>query len=236
MTEYVLMPYEDYKNACDIIRSKTGTKELVKSGEFVKKLNSIQNVDVSGVTATANDVLNGKIIVTSNGSPAEGDIPNIGSQTGNISAKAGTVTISKGYHNGTGKIGISSTEQAKIIPGNIVENISILGVTGAVSPWLKISGTVSVSGSSSVTATISNSLIKSTSKISVFVLYSSSSKCVAYAIKHSTSTSVKAWEPQTTYYVNPTATTSISNGSLKITISSSSFTTGTYNYILYMII
>lgn len=53
-----------------------------------------------------------------------------GAVTGTISTKTGTYTIQAGYHNGSGKVSISSTEQAKIIAGNIKNGVSILGVTG----------------------------------------------------------------------------------------------------------
>ena len=42
------------------------------------------------------------------------------------------MTINAGYHNGSGKVSISSTEQAKIIASNIKKGVSILGVTGTV--------------------------------------------------------------------------------------------------------
>lgn len=38
-----------------------------------------------------------------------------------------------GYHDGSGKVGIDATEQAKIIPENIREGITILGVEGTMS-------------------------------------------------------------------------------------------------------
>lgn len=49
---------------------------------------------------------------------------------GSISTKSGSVTIPAGYYDGTGSVTISSTEQGKIIPDNIKQGISILGVTG----------------------------------------------------------------------------------------------------------
>ena len=56
-----------------------------------------------------------------------------GAVTGTISTKAGQYTIPQGYHDGSGKVGISSTEQAKIIASNIKSGIKILGVTGTYS-------------------------------------------------------------------------------------------------------
>lgn len=53
--------------------------------------------------------------------------------TGTIATKAGEYTVPAGYHNGGGKVGISSTEQAKIIAGNIKAGVTILGVEGSYS-------------------------------------------------------------------------------------------------------
>ena len=58
---------------------------------------------------------------------------NRGAVTGTIATKAGTYTVPSGYHNGSGTVGISATEQAKIIAGNIKAGVSILGVTGTYS-------------------------------------------------------------------------------------------------------
>lgn len=42
-------------------------------------------------------------------------------------------TVPQGYHDGSGKVSIAAAEQEKIIPANIRENITILGVTGTMS-------------------------------------------------------------------------------------------------------
>ena len=62
-----------------------------------------------------------------------GTMANKGSVTGTISSKSGTYTIPQGYHDGGGKVGISTAEQAKIIAGNIKSGVEILGVTGSYS-------------------------------------------------------------------------------------------------------
>lgn len=67
------------------------------------------------------------------GSKVTGTMPNNGAVTGTISTKAGQYTVPQGYHDGSGKVGISSAEQAKIIPGNIRQGITILGVNGSMS-------------------------------------------------------------------------------------------------------
>lgn len=87
------------------------------------------DVDSSDCTATVAEVLNTKTFAKG-GSVLTGTMPNRGAVTGTISTKDGQYTIQQGYHDGSGKVGISSTEQAKIIAGNIKAGIQILGVTG----------------------------------------------------------------------------------------------------------
>lgn len=57
-------------------------------------------------------------------------MPNRGSAGGSITTKTQEVTIQQGYHDGSGKVSIDATEQAKIIAANIKAGIQILGVTG----------------------------------------------------------------------------------------------------------
>lgn len=90
------------------------------------------DADTSDATATAAEILATKTAYK-NGAKLTGTMPNVGAQNGSISTKAQQVSISQGYHDGSGKISISSTEQAKIIADNIREGITILGVTGTMS-------------------------------------------------------------------------------------------------------
>lgn len=90
------------------------------------------DVDSSDCTAVVAEVLAGETFAKG-GSVLTGTMPNRGSVTGTISTKAGEYTIQNGYHDGSGKVSISSTEQAKIIAGNIKSGVQILGVTGSYS-------------------------------------------------------------------------------------------------------
>lgn len=90
------------------------------------------NADTSDGTATADEILATKTAYV-NGSKVTGAMPNRGAVTGTITTKAQQYTIQQGYHDGSGKVSISSSEQAKIIAGNIRQGVTILGVEGTMS-------------------------------------------------------------------------------------------------------
>ena len=102
-----------------------------KSGAAITGTNTYDS-DTSEDTAAVAEILTGKT-AHARGVQLTGTMPNNGSVMGTISTKAGEYTVPQGYHDGSGKVSIDSTEQAKIIAGNIKSGISILGVTGSYS-------------------------------------------------------------------------------------------------------
>ena len=55
MTEYVIMPKDDYQNACNSIRAKTGKTALIKSGDMASEIDSLpgkNTLTTASMTAT----------------------------------------------------------------------------------------------------------------------------------------------------------------------------------------
>lgn len=90
------------------------------------------NADTTDGTATDAEILTGKIAYVK-GNRITGKMANNGAVNGTISTKEGTYTIPQGYHDGSGTVGIASTEQSKLVGDNIRQGITILGVPGTMS-------------------------------------------------------------------------------------------------------
>ena len=90
------------------------------------------DANTQDATAVAAEILSGKTAYNK-GNKITGNMKNNGAVSGTISTKAGAYTVPQGYHDGSGKVQIDSTEQAKITPENIRQGVSILGVTGTMS-------------------------------------------------------------------------------------------------------
>lgn len=84
-------------------------------------------------TVKVAEMLDGKTAYA-RGARLTGTMPNNGAVSLTISTVGGEASIAQGYHDGSGKVSILATEQAKIIASNIKEGITILGVTGTLSP------------------------------------------------------------------------------------------------------
>lgn len=95
--------------------------------------NCTYDSDTQDATAQDSEILSGKVAYV-RGTRLQGKMKNNGSVVGKISTKTGAYTVPQGYHDGSGKVQIDANEQAKIIPSNIREGVTILGVSGEMSP------------------------------------------------------------------------------------------------------
>lgn len=101
-------------------------------------------MDITDTTASASDVLSGKIFYGADGSRLEGSIDNItmthatlAETTDPTYALTGVTDVIKipvGYNTNTRHAGISSTDKKKLIATNIKSGVTILGVEGSYEP------------------------------------------------------------------------------------------------------
>ena len=90
-------------------------------------------VDLRNDTVSVDKLLKGVTAHDKTGVKITGTMPNNGAVSGSIATKDGQYTVPQGFHDGSGKVGIASTEKAKLIPGNIKSGVEVLGVTGSYS-------------------------------------------------------------------------------------------------------
>lgn len=121
-------------DACAPTALVTGSTDVIINGKGAGRVGDsyaphgcVAHPTHSGVIAS------GSSSVYINGNKLTGTMRNNGAVTGTISTKDESYTIPIGYHDGSGKVAISTTEQAKLIATNIRSGVKILGVTGTMS-------------------------------------------------------------------------------------------------------
>ena len=82
-----------------------------------------QYQDTSSVTATEDDVLTGKVIVTADGYVTPGTMPNNGTVSKTLDAASPSYTVPKGYHSGTGTVKLI-TEEKTVTPTKSAQPIT----------------------------------------------------------------------------------------------------------------
>lgn len=122
------------------LTSDTVTKDKILSGFTAHdKSGSIItgtcdfDVNSTDATVAVAEILDGKTAYA-RGAKLVGTMPNKGAVNGAITTKEEQFTIPTGFHDGSGKVGIDTTEKSKIIAANIKEGVTILGVTGTLAP------------------------------------------------------------------------------------------------------
>lgn len=122
---------ELFGSIADAIREKTGEEGTIKPARFPEKISGIgTGADVSAVTATASQVLEGAVFVDAQGDPVEGTMPD---RTGYGKALFPAIPytrIPEGYHDGTGMVQavyqsyktVTPTRQEQIVRGDTFED------------------------------------------------------------------------------------------------------------------
>lgn len=118
----------DTISAADLLKGKTAHGA---DGEAITGTCDY-DANTQDATAGAAEILKGKTAYNK-GKKVTGTMNNNGAVAGKITTKAGKYTVPQGYHDGSGSVQIDSTEQAKLIPENIREGITVLGVEGTMS-------------------------------------------------------------------------------------------------------
>lgn len=90
------------------------------------------DVNSQDATVAVAEVLKGKTYYA-RGQKGTGTMPNNGEVNGTLTTKEAVFTIPLGYHDGSGTVSIDTDEQGKIIPSNIRDGVTILGVVGEMS-------------------------------------------------------------------------------------------------------
>lgn len=106
-------------------------KQANKKGETITGTCKY-DVDSSDATAAVAEILQGKTAYV-RGKKLIGTMKNNSAVAGTISSKDEQYTVPQGYHDGSGKVGIVDTEKEKLVPANIREGITLLGVEGTMS-------------------------------------------------------------------------------------------------------
>ena len=105
----------------------TGTTAHDKTGAQITGTCSYDS-DTSDATVAVAEILKDKTAYA-RGAKIVGTMPNNGAKNYTIS-DLNDQTISLGFYDGSGKISFDSSEKAKIIPANIKNGVSILGILG----------------------------------------------------------------------------------------------------------
>lgn len=108
------------KSIADALRAARGTTAKIYASQFATLIRQLN--DTSAGTAEAADILLSKIAF-SKGSKKTGTMPDNGAVSQSLSTSVTSYTIPKGYHNGNGKVSIT-TESKSVTPTASAQSVT----------------------------------------------------------------------------------------------------------------
>lgn len=141
--------------SADTVRADTLLKGYTAHGADGELVTGSCEFDANTQDATATDaeILKDKTAYNK-GNKLVGTMPNNGAVSGIISTKDGSYIVPHGYHDGSGTVVIDADEKAKLIPGNIKQGVTILGVEGSHAGGSQVTAQIKEASASFVDQTI----------------------------------------------------------------------------------
>lgn len=151
---YILGITGEYEGGGTDVSDTTATAETVLEGyDFYDADGNYTagtctyNCDTTNDDILEDAVLSGFTFHNSSGEECVGNITNYGDVSQYITSPSDVIEISDGYHEYS-TFSIVSAEADRIIPENIAEGVSILGVEGTLAPGITPSGNISITNTS----------------------------------------------------------------------------------------
>ena len=186
----VKIPIEDNTTLLNALKTKA--QSLPDGGS------SGGDIDLSGVTAGASDVLYGKVIVGANGLEVVGMMPNKGAWNSTATSN-GSVAIPEGYHNGSGKVTVNVPSSTTIPTDGDAATSDVLTGKTFYSGGSKKTGAMTNRGAWTSTATSNGSVTipagyhNGSGKVTVNVASSSAASYTQTKLSMSVSSSVSSF-------------------------------------------